>query len=125
LLRDSSFGGGKVILGEGLTDFLALSIAAPVPVLSVPGASFFAAAIGPWVAGRDVYLAADNDEAGEAAIPPTARAALERGARNVFAITWPEGCKDACDAIAALGAIGLSEFLECELLAEGGADASE
>lgn len=123
LLRNGSPGGGRVILGEGLTDFLALSIVAPVPVLSVPGASFFAAAIGGWVAGSALYLAADNDAAGEAAIQPTAQAAIRSGARDVFAITWPEGCKDACDALAVLGSIGLAEFLEHELFSEGGADA--
>jgi hypothetical protein len=123
LLRSGVIEGGKVLLGEGLTDFLALSIVAPVPVLSAPGASFLASAIGPWVAGQDLYLAADNDAAGEAAIQPTARAAFRGGARNVFAITWPDACKDACDALAALGPVGLAEFLEREILAEGGADA--
>src|SRR4029077_14356612 len=106
LLQNGAIEGGKVLLGEGLTDFLALSIVAPVPVLSAPGASFLASTIGSWVVGQDLYLAADNDDAGEGAIQPTARAALRGGARNVFAITWPEGCKDACDALAALGSIG-------------------
>jgi hypothetical protein len=109
-----------VIIGEGLTDFLALSIVASVPILCVPGSNFFESAMGHWARGKAVYLAADVDPAGNAAIGPAARAARRAGANDVFFLNWPATCKDACDALTKMGPIALAEFLERATSAGGG-----
>jgi hypothetical protein len=101
-----------VILAEGLTDFLALSIHARVPVLAVPGVSTAASAVGPWARGRTVCLALDEDEAGERAVMDTQSQAHALGAREVRRVHWPLGAKDACEALEALGERGFQEHLD-------------
>jgi hypothetical protein len=103
--------GAPVLLAEGLTDYLALSIASPIPVLSAPGTGMCASGIGPWARDRVVYLGLDCDEAGGNAVSPTAQAAFQNGARRLRRIRWPTGCKDACDVIAKFGLVALGEFL--------------
>ena len=102
----------RVVLGEGLTDFLALAIHSPVPVLCVPGSSVLKKSPGTWVKGRDVYVAVDCDAAGEKEVAACADACWTNGARNVFRVVWPGHANDACDALAALGPNGFAEFLE-------------
>lgn len=110
--------GGPVLYGEGLTDFLALSIVAPHPVLAAPGTPFVAAGVGPWARGADVYLAVDNDRAGDQTLQRAAARCFDEGARRVVRVRWPEGCVDACDALSRLGSVGLAERLR-RLITEG------
>ncbi|MCK6445772.1 MAG: toprim domain-containing protein [Planctomycetes bacterium] len=100
-----------VVLGEGLTDFLALVAATPIPVLCAPGTGFVTSSIGPWVHGRTLLLALDNDDAGDAALGPAAEAAYTAGAKRVVKVRWPRGCKDACDVVARHELVGLEAFL--------------
>jgi DNA primase len=110
LLRGELAEGGSVILGEGLTDALALAIASPMPVLTAPGTGVAAAAVGPWARGRSVLLALDFDDAGNGAVKPVSRALFEQGA-TVRRLLWPKPAKDACDALVLMGAAGLGNFL--------------
>ena len=103
--------GEDVILGEGLTDFLALSITSRVPVLAAPGVNFCTKGIGPWVRGRRLLLALDCDAAGDAVVDAVSNAALERGATSVMRIRWPVGCKDACEFVERIGVDGLAALL--------------
>lgn len=112
LLRREDQCNGAVLFGEGLTDFLALSIIACLPVLAVPGTGVAASAIGPWVHGSNLYLALDNDSAGQGAIKDVAASAYRNGAARVATITWPAAAKDACEALESLGAVALSGFIE-------------
>ena len=105
----------RVILGEGMTDYLALSIVSPLPVISAPGTGGAAKCAGPWAQGREVWLALDNDGAGDKAVNPTAKALYRNGATDVYRIEWPRHANDACDALAAIGEVALGEFLEREV----------
>ncbi|MCC7173087.1 MAG: toprim domain-containing protein [Planctomycetes bacterium] len=109
-----------VVLGEGLTDFLALVAATPIPVLCAPGTGFVTSSIGPWVHGRTLLLALDNDAAGDAALGPAAEAAYAAGARRVVKVRWPSGCKDACDVVAQRELAGLEAFLAVHMEARRG-----
>lgn len=100
----------RIVFGEGLTDFLALSSVPEIAVLSAPGVSVAESAIGSWARGHDVVLALDTDPAGENVRVPVARAALRNGATHVAWIEWPHPYKDACDVIAQCGADGLDLF---------------
>ncbi|MBK7876317.1 MAG: hypothetical protein IPJ77_11260 [Planctomycetes bacterium] len=100
-----------VVLGEGLTDSLALSFTSPVPVFCAPGTSNAVAAIGPWVHGRVLYLALDCDAAGNTALGAVANAALEHGATRVRRLVWPDRANDACAVIEKRGILGLEAFL--------------
>ncbi len=100
-----------VLYGEGLTDSLAFAITTRLPVLCAPGTSNAASGIGSWVRRRVVCLALDCDAPGEIATVETARRAHELGAAAVKRIRWPDGCKDACDALWKLGVCGLTNFL--------------
>ncbi len=108
--RNSS--AGAVIVGEGLTDFLALAVHATVPVFSAPGAGATIGALGAWVRGRVVCLALDCDPAGEAAVSGASRAAFRFGARAVRRVEWPENSKDACDALRLLGEAGFRKWID-------------
>jgi hypothetical protein len=112
ILRGEGKGGGPVILGEGLTDYLALGTVTSLPVLSAPGASLLPKCAGAWANGREIYLGADVDEAGDNCLEPTAGALYRAGARRVLSITWPEGCVDACETIVTIGPHALASFLE-------------
>jgi Toprim-like len=101
----------RVILGEGLTDLLALAISSPWPVLSASGTSLAAGAVGTWARGVEVLLALDCDPAGEGARPAVVDALRAHGARRVRIVRWPGGAKDACDVLAQRGAAGLESFL--------------
>jgi DNA primase len=103
-----------LVVGEGLTDFLALTITCPVPVLSAPGTGLAAHGVGPWISGFDVLLALDDDDAGAKARLPTAEAAYRLGARSVRRVVWPGRAKDACDVIARRGIDSLAAFLTRE-----------
>ena len=116
LLRGRARDARAVLLAEGLTDYLALSIVATVPVLSAPGVGLAESCVGPWARNRDVVLALDADDAGRKAIAPTARKLYQLEARSVHALVWPKGCCDACDALEALGEGELFEFLARHLL---------
>ncbi len=105
-----------MLLAEGLTDYLALSSVATVPVLAAPGSGMAEYTVGPWARNLDIVLALDDDEAGRKAISPTARKLHKLEARSVHALVWPKGCCDACDALEALGEGGLFEFLARHLL---------
>lgn len=111
LLRGTFSGRRAVLYAEGLTDFLALSISSPVPVLAAPGSGVAADGVGPWVEGCDLVLALDWDEAGEGAVEPTASAAYRFGARSVQRLEWPDSANDACDVVTRLGTAGLEAFL--------------
>jgi hypothetical protein len=100
-----------VVLGEGLTDYLALTIASPFAVMTSPGTSNALAAVGAWARDRRVLLALDNDPAGHAATPAVAAALHQRGAAGVFRVNWPDRAKDAADVLSRRGASGLEEFL--------------
>lgn len=100
-----------VVFGEGLTDFLALAIASPLPVLAAPGTGFAAPAIGDWVRGRVLYSVLDNDEAGRKALSEMSAKAYALGCTKVRQALWPEDCKDACDVVARRGVAGLYDFL--------------
>jgi hypothetical protein len=105
-----------VILGEGLTDTLALSAASPIPVLAAPGTSIALSAVGAWANGRDVLLALDCDAAGRKAIASVANALFRHGARRVRQVVWPGGAKDACDVVMQREIAGLYEFLKSQLV---------
>ena len=100
------------ILGEGLTDYLALSLVSSVPVMAVPGAQFAASGIGSWVAGLHLYLALDQDRAGDQSIVPASDRAYRLGAERVLRLRWPDGLTDACNALAALGPDSFAQFLD-------------
>lgn len=117
LLRGGYRDDRSILLGEGLTDFLAIGQTVDSPVLSAPGAGLAAATIGAWVGHRRVVLALDNDEAGANAEPAVMLRAYDCGAATVGAIRWPEGAKDAC---AALALIGPGEFSRLLLRASSG-----
>lgn len=119
VLRGSDAERLPVVIGEGLTDHLALTIASPVPLLSIPGTTFAEDAIGPWVRGRLVVLAFDADDAGEKARVITTRRAYEQGAGCVRVVLWSAGVTDACDALQKFGARRLGELLA--RFVEGGA----
>jgi DNA primase len=70
-----------------------------------------ASSFGPWVEGFEVFIALDWDEAGDAALGPTAERAYELGAKQVRRIEWPRGCNDACDLVDQVGLDGLATFL--------------
>ncbi len=84
---------GPVILCEGEWDYLALehlrkTVKAPSVLLYAPGASVFKKEWSRHLAGRDVYIAYDNDSAGEDGIRHTAD--LLRGiAASIYTIRWP------------------------------------
>jgi hypothetical protein len=111
VLRGARADAVGVVLGEGFTDYLGLSVASPLPVLAAPGTTFAADAVGPWVRGRILYLALDNDDAGEKAVGQVAAQAYAQGCARVQRIRWPEQCKDACEVVALRGIQGLEEFL--------------
>ncbi len=111
LLRNAWSGARVVVLGEGLTDSLALAIVTSLPVLAVPGVGSASRVFGAWTRGCTVALALDCDAAGEAAVKPAAAAAFEAGAARLLRVTWPGRCKDACDVVVAKGLDGLGDFL--------------
>ena len=101
--------GPTVVLGEGLTDYLALSLSSNLPVLGVPGVTNASKAIGPWTEGHDIRIAFDTDRAGEAVVPRLVQQIFRAGGRSVVRTRWPRGAKDACDALETLGAEGFAE----------------
>jgi Toprim-like len=107
-----------VILGEGLTDFLAFTIVTVAPVLCAPGTSTAPSAIGPWVRGRVLLVALDHDDAGQRASREVASRAYSLGAKVVRRLHWPAGCVDACDALLKLGATRLMDSIEAALAME-------
>lgn len=115
LLRGEPCDHKTVILAEGLTDFLALSIATLIPVLAAPGTSTAVKAVGPWVYGRDLVIALDFDDAGKKATPAVAVAAFDLGARKTRAVVWPKCAIDACDVVAERGVEGLAVFIRAQL----------
>lgn len=102
----------RILFGEGLTDFLGLSIVSPVPVLAVPGTGNAAPSIGPWARDASVFLALDNDPAGEEVVRAAAAAAYRNGAKRVARITWPKHSKDACEALERVGEDAFTTFIE-------------
>jgi len=110
--------GGVVILGEGLTDSLALALCSPFPVLAAPGTGMAVSSLGAWAKGRTICLALDQDEPGERATAEAAQAAYGQGAERVRRVSWPGGCVDACDAFRVMGHVNLGH-----LLARCGSDA--
>ena len=105
-----------VILGEGLTDFLALVIASPVPVVCAPGVGAARHAVGDWCRGRHVIVALDNDEVGAKHVQDVADEVYAAGGQ-ASRLMWPDGHKDACDVLAARGEDGFMKFLD-EALSE-------
>lgn len=99
------------LLGEGLTDHVALTIASPIPVLSAPGTSMAAAGVGTWVRDAVLYVALDFDPAGNTAVHAVSERAYQFGAKQVRRIEWPKGAKDACDVLDRAGVVCLEEFL--------------
>jgi DNA primase len=102
------------ILGEGLTDFLALAAASSGrwPVACVPGADragdLIVSRIGS--GGRIVFVALDQDEAGEKAACRAAGTISAAGGRPKR-LRWPPGHKDACDLVEAYGLEALEAAL--------------
>jgi hypothetical protein len=109
LLRNESTS-SVVILGEGLTDYLALSISAPIPVFSTAGVGTAANCIGPWAKKRTVILALDCDQAGENGTVDAARVIKERGGR-AQRLRWPREANDACEMVERFGVDDLAQFL--------------
>jgi len=101
-----------VVLAEGLTDHLALSIHTALPVISAPGTTMAATAISSWVRDRKLIVALDGDRAGELAAGEAVRLAHLAGARSVARARWPGKAKDACEALEALGARGFRAIAE-------------
>jgi hypothetical protein len=112
VLRGSWTGERALILGEGLTDFLALSITTSLPVLCAPGAGLASKAIGSWVAGFSVLLALDCDSAGEGSIAAVSRAIYAHAGAHVRRLEWPPGTKDVCDLLRAHGAVRVIAAIE-------------
>jgi hypothetical protein len=115
ILRGTAPTAGPVIYGEGLTDFLALTIASPVAVLGAPGTSMAVAGVGAWAARRRVLVALDCDTAGNGVVSDVRDALYDAGASSVARVSWPRGAKDACDVVAARGTTGLNEFLHRQI----------
>lgn len=112
LLRGGLREAGAVVLGEGLTDAMALAGCASVPALAARSASDKPESyIGPWASGRTVLLAFDADEAGEAAAAKAGRVVRDRGGVPVR-VRPPRGCKDVCDALALHGEAWVGEWLD-------------
>jgi hypothetical protein len=122
LLRGEWSGERAVIVGEGLTDSLALSLSTELPVLCVPGVGGAPRIFGLWCFDLDVALALDCDPASEQKIPEASRAAFAAGAARVLRVTWPTRCKDACDVVARVGTNGLAKLLAA-VVQQGGAGA--
>lgn len=104
------------LLGEGLTDHVALTIASPIPVLSAPGTSMAAAGVGAWVRDAVLYVALDFDLAGNSALRAVSERAYLFGARQVRRLEWSGGAKDACDVVDRAGVVGLEAFLRRHVL---------
>lgn len=111
LLRSGVSAHDVVLLGEGLTDYLAISTVTSAPVFCAPGTGFAAGAVGAWARGRTVLIALDMDDAGAGALHPAARAAYSAGAVRVLRVEWPVGCKDACDVVQRRKLSGLEALL--------------
>lgn len=116
VLRGDDEGQADVILAEGLTDHLALTVASSVPVLSSPGAGSMASIVGGWAVGRRVWVASDADLAGENTVRIVADRLHAAGARTVRRLVWPAAAKDACEVVDHLGMDALGDFLESEVL---------
>ena len=101
-----------VILAEGLTDHLALTIHADVAVFSAPGASAAIALMNSWIKGRRLVVALDRDAAGDAAAREVMRRAFLLRTSSIQRLIWPEPSKDACEALTQLGPEVFSRFLE-------------
>jgi hypothetical protein len=112
VIRGDGPAGDPVIIGEGLTDFLALATATAIPVVSAPGAGGVRSVLGPWLRGRRVILALDGDAAGLLAAVSVADVLAIEFDAEPYRLTWPEGCKDACDVVERECISGLSEILE-------------
>lgn len=106
---------------EGELDKLALEVAGFTTVLSVPdGAptpetqhyaskfSFLASGEGHLLAAKRVILAADADAPGQRLTEELAR---RIGPERCSRVTWPDGIKDANEALLAVGADGLRHML--------------
>jgi hypothetical protein len=115
LLRGVHGASRHVLLAEGLTDFIALGVACPVPVLSAPGTGMALRCVGAWVHGLGLIVATDCDAAGEAVVSAVAEAAHGWGAINVRRLIWPKRCKDACEVVDRVGIDGLASFLKAKL----------
>ena len=100
-----------VILAEGLTDHLALTIHTDAAVFSAPGASAAVSLMNSWIKGRRLVVALDRDAAGDAAAAEVMRRAFLLRTSSVQRLTWPEPSKDACDALKQLGPERFSEFV--------------
>lgn len=112
LLRGRVATDRPVVLGEGLTDYLALGIVVAGPLLAAPGAGMLASLIGAWARGRELCLAIDLDVAADRAMEAVARAAKKAGAIRLRRIRWPEDCLDACNVTERHGVVALSEFID-------------
>lgn len=112
LLGTPAENSSPVLLGEGLTDHLALTITAPGPVLSVPGTSVAASIIEGWVQGRSLLLAFDDDRAGRSGVEAVKRAFFRCGGDRLYELTWPRGCNDANDTLLSLGAPTMAQLLQ-------------
>lgn len=115
VIRGSGQSQFPVILGEGLTDHLALTLTCSHPVLSAPGTSLAVSAIGPWVRERVLLVALDADEAGDRAVRAVANAAYAFGATSVLRVKWEPPYHDACDVLLAAGPVTLSRWIEHQL----------
>jgi len=115
LLRGEWTGPRCYILGEGLTDHVALTIASPAPVLCAPGTGMAAAGIGAWARNAVVYVALDFDDAGTRAVDAVASRAYSFGARAVRRLEWPFEAKDACEVLDRAGVEGLERFLRRQI----------
>jgi len=111
LLKGEGNSRGAVVIGEGLTDHLALSVAHhPLPVFSAPGVAGVQHIAGDWMKGRRVLIALDCDTAGEDHVPELRRRIVAHGGYPVR-IRWPEGIVDACDFLQVHGMNSLKEVL--------------
>lgn len=112
LLRGTWNGDPRVVLGEGLTDFLALAMTCAYPVLAAPGTGVAVSAVGAWARDRVVVIASDCDVAGEATVAPVADAAFLHGALAVFRLQWLPPSHDACEELANRGVTAFTSLLD-------------
>jgi hypothetical protein len=101
----------QVLIGEGLTDHLALTMSSPIPVICSPGTGMAAAGIGPWASNFRVFLALDGDAAGAAATTAAADRVRRLGG-HPLRVSWPDHKNDACEVLDDFGFDVLAEFLE-------------
>lgn len=111
LLRGQS-DADTIIVGEGITDYLALSFLSPVPAFTAAGAGLAKRIAGAWVSGKRVVMALDCDLVGRSQTRRASDSFYAAGALEVAALEWSPGANDVCDELRFSGADALHDVLE-------------